>query len=66
MNRRNFLGNFLVALLITILPISIFAQNVRWIYRYDGSPVDVAQCLVYGPDGNIYAAGHSTAGIIVI
>ncbi|MEO0101383.1 MAG: T9SS type A sorting domain-containing protein [candidate division WOR-3 bacterium] len=53
-------------LVMTLLPIFLFTQNVRWIYRYDGSPVDVAQCLVYGSDGNIYAAGHSAAGIIVI
>ncbi|MEO0109662.1 MAG: T9SS type A sorting domain-containing protein [candidate division WOR-3 bacterium] len=46
-------------LVMTLLPIFLFTQNVRWIYRYDGSPVDVAQCLVYGSDGNIYAAGES-------
>lgn len=39
--------------------------NERWLYRYGGSANhwDKAQSLVYGQDGNIYAAGRSTNGI---
>jgi hypothetical protein len=34
--------------------------NQRWVYRYDGSEhhIDWAYALVYGTDGNIYAAGY--------
>lgn len=36
--------------------------NERWIYTYDGtsSTNDEALSVVYGADGNIYAAGYST------
>jgi uncharacterized delta-60 repeat protein len=35
--------------------------NINWIYIYDGPAysADVANSLVYGADGNIYAAGYS-------
>ncbi len=38
------------------------AGNERWTYHYDGtaSSVDRAYAIVYGGDGNIYAAGYST------
>jgi uncharacterized delta-60 repeat protein len=34
----------------------------RWLYRYNGlgDTVDCAHSIVYGEDGNIYAAGYST------
>ena len=34
----------------------------RWVYRYSGpgNDWDVANSLVVGPDGNVYAAGYST------
>jgi len=37
-------------------------DSERWVYRYDGPMLDydVADDLVFGPDGNIYAAGVST------
>jgi uncharacterized delta-60 repeat protein len=37
----------------------ISAQNLRWIYRYNGSgnSSDRANAMVYGSDNNIYAAG---------
>lgn len=38
-----------------------FAQTQRWVYRVVGSPgnLSAAQSVMYGNDGNIYAAGHS-------
>jgi hypothetical protein len=38
-------------------------DSERWVYRYDGpdSLNDIAYSLVYGADGNIYAAGVSRA-----
>lgn len=46
--------------LVVMLAIAC-GQNERWVYRYDGprSADDVANSLVQGADGNIYAAGTS-------
>ncbi len=32
----------------------------RWVYRYNGSANldDIAQCVIYGGDGNVYVAGY--------
>jgi uncharacterized delta-60 repeat protein len=52
-------------LLITIISIVItslgYAQTERWVYTYNGSAdsTDEAHSIVYGGDGNIYAAGYS-------
>lgn len=37
------------------------AGDTNWVYRYNGPANwdDVARCVVYGTDGNIYAAGRS-------
>lgn len=55
--------------LIFVFLISSFAelytQGVKWVYRYDSkrSGPDYGYSLVYGEDGNIYAAGKSFAGL---
>lgn len=43
------------------LPLILLAQTENWVYRYNGpgNGFDVAGSLVYGADGNIYAAGYS-------
>ena len=48
----------LVALFITLS----FAQVERWVYSYNGSGnvEDCANAIIYGDDGNIYAAGYSS------
>jgi len=55
--------NKLYIILIIVIPIILLAQSPRWIYHYDagtpGSGYDEAFSLVYGQDGNIYAAGRS-------
>jgi len=33
--------------------------DTNWVYRYDGPIYDYANSIVYGADGNIYAAGSS-------
>jgi uncharacterized delta-60 repeat protein len=51
---------------ITILSFGILAiglsQTERWIYHYNGpgNLEDGANCIVYGANGNSYAAGYST------
>ncbi|MEO0095196.1 MAG: hypothetical protein ABIL46_00075 [candidate division WOR-3 bacterium] len=42
----------------------LFAQTERWVYRYNGpgNSHDYAHSIVYGMDGNIYAAGQSFGG----
>jgi uncharacterized delta-60 repeat protein len=50
--------------LITIwvfIPLSLLAQIENWVYRYNGSAnsTDGAYSVVYGLDGNVYAAGAS-------
>ena len=44
----------------TVISLTI-AGDENWIYRYNGpaNDVDVANSIVYGSDGNIYAAGYS-------
>jgi uncharacterized delta-60 repeat protein len=44
-----------------LLPLVLFAQIENWVYRYDGpaNGLDHAWTIVYGSDGNIYAAGNS-------
>ncbi len=46
------------------LPLMLLAQIENWVYRYDGpwNGVDAANSIVYGADGNIYAAGYSDGG----
>ena len=52
---------FLTFLLLTFYLTSSFAQTERWIYTHNGSgnDADEAKVVVYGADGNIYAAGYS-------
>ncbi len=39
----------------------------RWVFTYDASGwYDIAYALVYGDDGNIYAAGETATGIPVV
>ncbi len=47
-----------------LLPLVLIAQTENWIYTYNGSGnyTDEARSIVYGMDGNIYAAGMSRAG----
>jgi len=48
--------------LLTLFPIIGFCQTERWIYRYSGVSGfrhDCANSIIYGSDGNIYAAGYS-------
>ena len=42
--------------------------DTNWTYRYDGpgSSTDGASSIVFGGDGNIYAAGHSAGDFTVI
>lgn len=51
----------LMLLVGALLPCTIFAQTENWVYTLNGSAnyLDEANCLVYGSDGNIYAAGYS-------
>ncbi len=53
---------FVVIIVILSLPITLFAQVENWVYRYNGPghSWDEARPIVYGSDGNIYAAGRST------
>jgi uncharacterized delta-60 repeat protein len=50
-----------VITIILILSAIAFSQTERWVYRYNGhgNLRDVANSIVYGADGNIYAAGQS-------
>ncbi len=52
---------FVFVLIISSLFGITSAQTERWVYRYNGpgSSYDWANSLVYGADGNIYAAGGS-------
>ena len=45
-----------------LLPLVLIAQTENWIYTYNGpgNYADEARSIVYGLDGNIYAAGRST------
>jgi uncharacterized delta-60 repeat protein len=53
----------IIIILFTILAIA-FCQTERWVYWYNGSYsyYDFANTIVYGADGNIYAAGRSYGG----
>ncbi|KPJ74036.1 hypothetical protein AMJ52_02240 [candidate division TA06 bacterium DG_78] len=45
-----------------LLPLIICAQTENWVYRYNGPAngyTDGANAIIYGADGNIYAAGRS-------
>ena len=46
---------------IVLIPFILFAQIERWVYTYDGNlnHIDIAQALVCGLDGNIYAVGRT-------
>lgn len=48
--------------LIILAPVLSFSQTERWVYRYSGVSEwrdDHAKSIVYGSDGNLYAAGSS-------
>jgi hypothetical protein len=53
---------FCVVVLACLFPIILLSQTENWVYRYNGpanSYSDEANAIVYGADGNIYAAGFS-------
>jgi hypothetical protein len=52
--------NKLITIFLGLLAIA-FSQTERWVYRYDGprNGCDGAYSVIYGGDGNIYAAGWS-------
>lgn len=64
MDLRN-VRTFIVLPYICMLPLIFttisYAQTERWVYTYNGTGYwdDVARDIVYGLDGNIYAAGSS-------
>ncbi len=47
---------------LTVISLDPATGNANWIYRYNGSGNldDEAWSIVYGADGNLYAAGYST------
>jgi len=52
----------LLIMTVILSPIPLFPQGENWVYRY-GAPGNLyanAKSIVYGVDGNIYAAGFST------
>ncbi|MGQ9571543.1 MAG: T9SS type A sorting domain-containing protein [Thermodesulfovibrionales bacterium] len=55
--------NLRIVVMIPLVISSVsFGQIERWVYRYSGSSTyhsDVAYCLVYGADGNLYAGGYT-------
>jgi YD repeat-containing protein len=50
-----------IMVLLLIPPGVLFAQVENWIYMYNGSDDndDFAKSIIYGDDGNVYAAGRS-------
>ena len=50
-----------IIIILLLLPIGLCAQIENWVYRYNGpgNNDDEANSIVYGVDGNIYAAGYS-------
>ena len=54
-------GVFPLIMFLMLITLPVFGQTERWVYRYNGpvDSADVAYSLVYGADGNIYAAGYS-------
>ena len=50
-----------IVMIVLILPLLLLGQTERWVYRYNGlgNGWDRATSIVYGSDGNIYAAGYS-------
>jgi uncharacterized delta-60 repeat protein len=50
-----------VVIATLVLPPIVHGQTERWVYRYTGpyGGFDRANAVVYGDDGNIYAAGES-------
>lgn len=59
-------GKIMKKIFITFFPFILLAQQERWVYRYTGNSDDRATSLVYGTDGNIYAAGFSGPNLMVI
>ena len=51
-------------IIVVFLPVVLLAQTENWVYRYNGpgNNDDWANCIVYGTDGNLYAAGCSYIG----
>jgi uncharacterized delta-60 repeat protein len=48
-----------IIIILLLLPLGLHGQIENWVYHYDGSGdgSDKAWSIVYGQDGNIYAAG---------
>ncbi|HEX7318812.1 MAG TPA: hypothetical protein VF399_00440 [bacterium] len=54
--------SFIVVItLFVVIGQPAYSQTERWVYQYNGptDSTDVANSVVYGSDGNIYAAGRS-------
>jgi hypothetical protein len=49
----------IIGIMGIFIPLILFAQIENWVYRYNGpgDGSDRARSIVYGSDGNIYAAG---------
>ena len=54
-------GCLLKITIIFLTPILLFAQIENWVFTYNGTENnhDFARAIVYGADGNIYAAGQT-------
>jgi len=60
-NKKSFHYFIQLCLLLSLYTDFVHAQIERWIYQYNGlgNSTDEAYSIVYGVDGNIYAAGYS-------
>lgn len=48
-----------------IMQFILFGQTTRWVFQYNGPNIssdDFANSVIYGTDGNIYAAGRTNVG----
>lgn len=55
-------GSVELLFIVAVVPLFIFAQEERWVYRYSGVVGwrdDCANSIVFDADSNIYAAGYS-------
>ena len=50
---------------LLLLPLMLLAQIENWVYRYNETIGDMAYSIVYGGDGNIYAAGNSDDFLVI-
>jgi uncharacterized delta-60 repeat protein len=54
-------NNLCKVIITVLLPVVLLAQIQNWVYTYNGpeNRDDHANSIVYGADGNVYAAGYS-------